>query len=177
MSLSVSSSSVWARPQSFACFGILSENSFLSFSKSGSQFGSSGTGGHSSFVALHCILTGPPVLRHGTHNQCSCSAESTSMGEMQHPKGWCMELVNWPIKVQLGFQEHELHDSRLTRLWFQNEFIHIAIGLREMKLRSIFWQQRKLASRCCSVCASTILLGFAQNRPPPTESQCHCDKD
>jgi len=44
----------------------------------------------------------PLVLPHGTFNQHSCSAERPSMEEMQHPKGCCMELGNWPIRVQLG---------------------------------------------------------------------------
>jgi len=47
-----------------------------------------------------CILTGPPVLPDGTFNQ--HLPESTSIGQMQHPKGCCMELGKWPIKVQLG---------------------------------------------------------------------------
>jgi len=49
---------------------------------------------------LHCILTGPPVLSHGTFNQ--HLTESTSMEKTQHPKGCCVELGNWPLKVQLG---------------------------------------------------------------------------
>jgi len=48
------------------------------------------------------ITTFPPVLSHGTFNQCFCSTESASMGEMQHPRGWSMELGNWPLMVQLG---------------------------------------------------------------------------
>ena len=32
----------------------------------------------------------------------SCSNESVSTGEMQHPKGWCMEPGGWSIKVELG---------------------------------------------------------------------------
>jgi len=34
----------------------------------------------SQIVFLYCILTGPPVLSHGTCNQYSCSTESPSMG-------------------------------------------------------------------------------------------------
>jgi len=41
--------------------------------------------------------------------QCSAMERAISTGlkahpwaEIQHPKGWCMELGNWPIKVQLG---------------------------------------------------------------------------
>ena len=44
----------------------------------------------------------PQVLTHGTSNQHACSAERPSMVEMQHPKGCCVELVNWSIKNQLG---------------------------------------------------------------------------
>jgi len=43
-----------------------------------------------------CILTGPPVLPNGTFNQ--HLPESASIGQMQHPKGCCVELGNWPIK-------------------------------------------------------------------------------
>jgi len=46
-----------------------------------------------------CILTDPPVLPNGMFNQ--CLPEGTSIGQIQHPKGCCMELGNWPIKVQL----------------------------------------------------------------------------
>jgi len=49
---------------------------------------------------VFCILTGPPVLPNGTFNQ--HLPESASIGQMQHPKGCCMQLRNWPIKVQLG---------------------------------------------------------------------------
>jgi len=44
----------------------------------------------------------PPVLTNGTSNQYSCSTERPTIGKIQHPKGSCVELGNWPIKVQLG---------------------------------------------------------------------------
>mgnify|MGYP007080210431 CR=1 FL=1 len=44
----------------------------------------------------------PPVLANGTCSQHACFTEGPSIDKTHRPKGWCVELGNWPIEVQLG---------------------------------------------------------------------------
>mgnify|MGYP000381765951 CR=1 FL=1 len=101
----------------------------------------------------------PPVPSNGLTNQYSCSTER-SIERIQHPKGCCMELGNWPIKVQSGST-----NSKGLRVLFQGS--HQGLFPNTHCLRS---------ARIHGL--STVTMGplhHSIHHPSASQLSCHCD--